>query len=94
MSHALIRTVAPNGHLHTFDFHEQRSLTARQEFEEHGLGELVTAKHRDVCAEGFDLKAVADAVFLDLPAPWEALGHAKSVIRKNGKFSVISLQLF
>lgn len=29
LSHALIRTIAPNGHLYTFEFHEQRSQIAK-----------------------------------------------------------------
>jgi tRNA A58 N-methylase Trm61 len=32
LSHALIRTIYPTGHLHTFEFHQQRSETARKEF--------------------------------------------------------------
>ena len=36
------------------------------EFGEHGLGEMVTGRHRDVCADGFDIVGRADAVFLDL----------------------------
>jgi len=32
LSHAIARTVAPSGHLHTFDFHEDRVSRARQEF--------------------------------------------------------------
>ena len=65
------------GHLHTFDFHEQRVTLARKEFERHKLGDLVTVKQRDVCQNGFDLENVADAVFLDLPHPWDAIPHAK-----------------
>ena len=65
------------GHLHTFDFHEQRVTLARKEFERHKLGGLVTVKQRDVCQNGFDLENVADAVFLDLPHPWDAIPHAK-----------------
>lgn len=38
LSHAFIRAVKPHGHLYTFDFHEVRSKTAREEFDEHGLG--------------------------------------------------------
>ena len=71
LSHALIRTVAPHGHLHTFDFHAERVEKARTEFGEHGLSDLVTATHRDVCSLGFGLSNKADAVFLDLPHPWE-----------------------
>ena len=88
LSHAILRAIAPSGHLHTFDFHEQRSESARQEFEEHGLGALVTAKHRDVCKDGFDLTNTADAVFLDLPAPWEALPHAKNTLKKYGNILI------
>jgi tRNA (adenine57-N1/adenine58-N1)-methyltransferase len=85
LSHALARTVAPHGHLHTFDFHEERARKAGEEFEAHGLGPaLVTARHRDVCAEGFGLEGVADAVFLDLPHPWEVVGHAKAALRQRG----------
>ena len=50
---------------------------ARKEFERHKLGDLVTVKQRDVCQNGFDLENVADAVFLDLPHPWDAIPHAK-----------------
>lgn len=38
LSHAFIRAVKPHGHLYTFDFHEIRSKTAEQEFDDHGLG--------------------------------------------------------
>ena len=40
LSHALVRTIAPTGHLHTFEFHEQRCETAKREFEEHGIGNV------------------------------------------------------
>ncbi len=85
LSHAILRTIAPSGHLHTFDFHEGRVDVARREFEDHGFGDLVTVTSRDVCAKGFDLQGVADAVFLDLPAPWEAIPHAKAALRKQGE---------
>ena len=45
---SLIRTVAPTGHVHTFDFHQQRAEKASLEFEEHGLQQFVTASHRSV----------------------------------------------
>ena len=85
LSHALARTVAPRGHLHTFDFHAERVEKARAEFAEHGLGDLVTASHRDVCRDGFGLENKVDAVFLDLPHPWEVVNHAKTAM-KVGSF--------
>jgi len=42
LSHSFLRTIAPTGHLYTFDFHEQRVEFAKKEFAEHGLGQLVT----------------------------------------------------
>ena len=48
-------------------------------------GDYVTCSHRDVCKTGFDLVHVADAVFLDLPAPWEALPFAKKALKTEGK---------
>lgn len=42
LSHNFIRAVKPLGHLHTFDFHEQRCDIARQEFANHGLNDFVT----------------------------------------------------
>ena len=37
------------------------SYFSRKEFEQHGLGGVVTATCRDVCAEGFGLDNIADA---------------------------------
>ncbi|XP_014665800.1 PREDICTED: tRNA (adenine(58)-N(1))-methyltransferase catalytic subunit TRMT61A-like, partial [Priapulus caudatus] len=84
LSHAILRTIAPNGHLNTFDFHEQRAQKAREEFESHGFADLVTASHRDVCSAGFGLNLEVDAVFLDLPAPWTAIASAKQAIKLLG----------
>ena len=42
-------------------------------------------KHRDVCQNGFELEKIANAVFLDLPHPWEAISHAKKSL-KQGTF--------
>jgi len=84
LSHSMARTIAPSGHLHTFDFHQERVDKAREEFADHGLGEIVICRHRDVCADGFDVDGRADAVFLDLPHPWEVIKHAKKAIKASG----------
>ncbi|XP_075049099.1 tRNA (adenine(58)-N(1))-methyltransferase catalytic subunit TRMT61A [Mixophyes fleayi] len=84
LSHAIIRTVAPTGHLYTVEFHQQRAEKATEEFQQHKVGHLVTVKNQDVCKNGFGVSHVADAVFLDIPSPWEAIGHAKDALKTEG----------
>lgn len=86
LSHFFLRAVKPYGHLHTFDFHEARADQAREEFKHHGLGDFVTVYHRDVCENGFsdELNGKADAVFLDLPAPQQAVPHALKALKSSG----------
>ncbi|XP_046379923.2 tRNA (adenine(58)-N(1))-methyltransferase catalytic subunit TRMT61A-like [Haliotis rufescens] len=84
LSHSLIKAVMPTGHLHTFEFHKERAGQAAEEFKAHGLSDYVTAIHRDVCGGGFQLDHVADAVFLDLPSPWECIASAKQALKKEG----------
>lgn len=77
----------PTGKVFSFEFHEQRFEKMRKEIGEHGLNRVVEINHRDVYKEGFlvDGKSPeADAVFLDLPAPWLALPHLSRRRIKNG----------
>ncbi|KAL1871454.1 hypothetical protein VTK73DRAFT_2062 [Phialemonium thermophilum] len=67
------------GRVFSFEFHEQRYAKMRTELADHGLlDDVVRLTHRDVYRDGFLVDGEspeADAVFLDLPAPWEALPH-------------------
>jgi len=66
------------GKVISFEYNEDRYHKMQEEITEHGLKGLVHLTHRDVYKGGFlvDGKSPeADAVFLDLPAPWEALHH-------------------
>ncbi|KAJ4306447.1 tRNA (adenine-N(1)-)-methyltransferase catalytic subunit trm61 [Collariella sp. IMI 366227] len=66
------------GKVYSFEFHEQRYHKMKKELFEHGLDGLVELNHRDVYNGGFLVDGQspgADAIFLDLPAPWEALPH-------------------
>ncbi|KKY37007.1 putative trna methyltransferase subunit [Diaporthe ampelina] len=77
----------PTGKVFSFEFHEQRFEKMRKEISEHGLGRMVEINHRDVYKDGFlvDGKSPeADAVFLDLPAPWLALPHLSRRRVKTG----------
>ncbi|CAL1713036.1 unnamed protein product [Somion occarium] len=82
-SHSTARTVGPTGHLWSYEFHEARANKAREEFSSHGMDEIVTLTHRNVCKEGFTVVDTVDSVFLDLPAPWDAVEHAKKALRKD-----------
>ncbi|XP_078090149.1 tRNA (adenine(58)-N(1))-methyltransferase catalytic subunit TRMT61A isoform X2 [Mustelus asterias] len=84
LSHAIIRTIAPTGRLYTVEFHKQRAEKAEEEFCDHKIDHLVTVKNQDVCKEGFGVDNVADAVFLDIPSPWEAVKYAKSALKMEG----------
>ncbi|RPD77973.1 GCD14-domain-containing protein [Lentinus tigrinus ALCF2SS1-7] len=82
-SHSVARTIGPTGHLWSYEFHEARATKAREEFTRHGMDDIVMLTHRNVCKEGFTVTDTVDAVFLDLPAPWDAVEHAKKALRKD-----------
>ncbi|KAI9206172.1 tRNA methyltransferase complex GCD14 subunit-domain-containing protein [Polychytrium aggregatum] len=82
-SHSIARSIAPSGHLFTFEYHEERAAKATKEFADHQLEHLVTVECRDVCKDGFGIQNRVTAVFLDLPAPWEAIASAKAAFKSN-----------
>jgi tRNA (adenine57-N1/adenine58-N1)-methyltransferase len=66
------------GKVFSFEFNRDRYEKMEEEIAEHGLNALVQVTHRDVYSNGFVVDGQspeAEAVFLDLPAPWEALPH-------------------
>ncbi|KAG5982066.1 hypothetical protein E4U55_002326 [Claviceps digitariae] len=77
------------GKVFSFEFHEPRFQKMQVEIKNHLLEGVVQVTHRDVYDEGFlvDGKSPnATAVFLDLPAPWEALHHlSRRKTLKGGK---------
>lgn len=80
-------STGPTGKVFSFEFHEQRFEKMKKEISEHGLDRTVEINHRDVYKDGFlvDGKSPeADAVFLDLPAPWLALPHLSRRRVKTG----------
>ncbi|CAH9088131.1 unnamed protein product [Cuscuta epithymum] len=83
---SLARAVAPTGHVYTFDFHEQRAASAREDFEKTGLKSLVTVGVRDIQGEGFpeEFCKRADSVFLDLPQPWLAITSVGKMLKEDG----------
>ncbi|KAK4757591.1 hypothetical protein SAY87_018892 [Trapa incisa] len=83
---SLARAVAPHGHIYTFDFHEHRAASAREDFEKTGVNNLVTVGVRDIQGEGFpeEFGRRADSVFLDLPQPWLAIPSAAKMLKFDG----------
>ncbi|KAG6716037.1 hypothetical protein I3843_04G025700 [Carya illinoinensis] len=83
---SLARAVAPTGHVYTFDFHEQRAASAREDFEKTEVCNLVTVGVRDIQGEGFpeEFSGLADSVFLDLPQPWLAIPSAAKMLKPDG----------
>jgi tRNA (adenine57-N1/adenine58-N1)-methyltransferase len=103
LSHAALRTLAPGGHLHTFEFHRDRAVRAREEFASHHLSHLVTVHHVDVCHDDDDddggfvddcipeehrVVRGVDAVVLDLPEPWLAIPRVP--IKPGGRIACYS----
>ena len=72
------------GRVFSYEFHADRYAKVRDEMKDHGLASIVTVTERDVYGEGFmmtdtgstrKISPCASAIFLDLPAPWQALPH-------------------
>ena len=81
LSTSFARVIYPMGHLFTFEYNEMRANEARIQFEQNGLGNIISVFHRDVYSDGFevvnedaslcvDATHLVDAVFLDLPKPY------------------------
>uniref|UniRef100_A0A0N5BW48 tRNA (adenine(58)-N(1))-methyltransferase catalytic subunit TRMT61A n=1 Tax=Strongyloides papillosus TaxID=174720 RepID=A0A0N5BW48_STREA len=90
LSHQLANAIAPTGHLYTHDIDNVRITKVIDEFETHGFKNITTAVVRNVCEVGFAIENNADAVFLDLPAPWEAIPWAKKALSKERGGRIVS----
>jgi tRNA (adenine57-N1/adenine58-N1)-methyltransferase len=50
-SHCILRSIAPYGTLHTYEFNQARVLAARDEFKKNGVDHMVQVYWRDVCGD-------------------------------------------
>lgn len=84
---ALAWAVGPQGHVITYEMRPDMQNLARKNLERMGLADRVTFKLRDI-AEGFDEQNM-DALFLDLPNPYDYIQHARRALKAGGFFGSI-----
>ncbi len=83
----LAQTVGPTGRVYSYEIRPDVQALARKNLERVGLTGCVEFKQRDI-AEGFDERDV-DAVFLDLPNPWDYLAQTRAALTGGGFFGSI-----
>lgn len=78
----LAHAVRPTGRVYSYEVRPEMQQLARRNLERLGLTDFVEFKERDI-AQGFDETGV-DAVFLDLPNPWDYLEQAHAALVNGG----------
>jgi tRNA (adenine57-N1/adenine58-N1)-methyltransferase len=76
------QAVSPTGRVYSYEVRPEMQELAHQNLEQLGLAEFVEFKLRDV-SQGFDERD-ADALFLDLPNPWDYLTQAHAALVGGG----------
>jgi len=87
LSLALATSIAPHGHLYTYEERVEMQNLARKNLENAGVIGNVTMKLRDI-VEGFD-ETDADALFLDVREPQDFIGQARAALKGGGFFGAI-----
>jgi tRNA (adenine57-N1/adenine58-N1)-methyltransferase len=83
----LANAVGPGGRVYSYEVRQDMLQMARRNVEQEGLGDRVVFRLRDA-AEGFD-EVDLDALFLDLPSPWDYLPQAHAALVNGGFFGAI-----
>jgi tRNA (adenine57-N1/adenine58-N1)-methyltransferase len=81
------QAVSPAGRVYSYEVRPEMQQLAHSNLEQLGLSEFVEFRQRDVAA-GFDERD-ADALFLDLPNPWDYLAPAHAALASGGFFGCI-----
>jgi len=87
MALVLSRAVMPTGRVYSYDNRPEMQSLAQRNLARLGLDRYVEFKLRDVM-EGFDETDV-DALFYDLPNPWDYLEQAAAALSDGGFFGCI-----
>jgi tRNA (adenine57-N1/adenine58-N1)-methyltransferase len=83
----LAQAVSPTGRVYSYDVRSDMQELARANLAQFGLAEYVEFKLRDI-AEGFDERGV-DALFLDVPTPWDYVAQAHAALASGGFLGAI-----
>lgn len=84
---AFAYAVGPTGHVTSYEVRPEFHNLARKNLERVGLAERVTLKLGDI-ADGF-AETDMDALFLDVPNPWEYMAQARAALKPGGFFGAI-----
>lgn len=84
---AMAFMVGPQGKVYSYDNRPEMQNLARKNLERVGLHDRVVFKLRDI-SQGFDETEV-DAVFLDLPNPYDYLQQVRTAVKSGGFFGSI-----
>lgn len=80
--------VRPTGRVFSYDINQEYLEAAHYTLERLGLREYVELKHGDVYSEVSEKDV--DAVFLDVPEPWKAVGNAWKALKPSGRLLSLS----
>jgi tRNA (adenine57-N1/adenine58-N1)-methyltransferase catalytic subunit len=84
---ALASMVGPQGHVTTYEARPEMQKLAQKNIRRLGLDDRVTFKLRNI-EEGIDEQWV-DALFLDLPNPYDFIDQIRSALKPGGFFGTI-----
>jgi len=87
MTIALAHAVGPEGKVFSYEQRADMQNLARKNLERVGFAARVDFKLRDIAA-GFD-EAGADAIFLDLPNPFDYLAQVRAALMPGGFFATL-----
>ena len=81
------QAVGPTGRVYSYESRPEMQRLAQKNLEQLGLSDCVEFKLRDI-SEGFD-EHDADALFLDVPTPWDYLAQAHAALAGSSFFGCI-----
>ncbi len=87
LTSAFAYMVGPQGHVTTYEAREQMQAMARSNLQMLGLEDRVTMRLGDV-SQGFEETGI-DALFLDLPNPFDYMDHVRAALKPGGYFGTI-----